>query len=101
MFAHGDLWHAIDLLAERSGLSASGLARKAGLDATSLNKSKRMHPDGRERWPSTETLSKLLTAAEMDLLAFAQLVNSLSEQTDAPTGDQDQLAGEEERRAAA
>ncbi|WP_114947623.1 helix-turn-helix transcriptional regulator [Microvirga calopogonii] len=101
MFAHGDLWQAIDLLAERCGSSTSGLALKAGLDATSLNKSKRMNSDGRERWPSTETLSKLLAAAETDLLAFAQLMNSLSEESDVPIGDREQVDGMEKTRAAA
>jgi phage repressor protein C with HTH and peptisase S24 domain len=101
MFAHGDLWHAIDLLAERSALSTSGLAREAGLDSTSLNKSKRMSPDGRERWPSTETLSKLLAAAEVDLLAFATLMNSFPEQIDAPIGDREQVDELEQSRAAA
>ena len=101
MFAHEDLWQAIDLLAERSGLSTSGLARKAGLDATSLNPSKRVSSDGRERWPSTETLSKLLAAAETDLLAFATLMNSLPEQIDMPIGDREQFDEMEQTRAAA
>lgn len=56
---HQDIWRAIDLLAESHGLSASGLARAAGLDPTSFNPSKRATPDGRPRWPSTETLAKI------------------------------------------
>jgi phage repressor protein C with HTH and peptisase S24 domain len=101
MFAQEDLWQAIDLLAERAGLSTSGLARKAGLDATSLNPSKRVSPDGRERWPSTETLSKLLAAAETDLLAFATLMNSLPDQMERTTGDREQFDEMEQSRAAA
>ena len=56
---HQDIWRAIDLLAETRGLTPSGLAKMAGLDATSFNLSKRITPDGRARWPSTETLSKV------------------------------------------
>jgi len=56
---HHDIWRAIDLLAENHGLSASGLAKLAGLDPTSFNPSKRATTDGRARWPSTETLVKI------------------------------------------
>ena len=56
---HQDIWRAIDLLAESNGLSASGLAKLAGLDPTSFNPSKRSTTDGRARWPSTETLAKI------------------------------------------
>jgi phage repressor protein C with HTH and peptisase S24 domain len=62
MLTHGQLWGALDRLAERAGLSPSGLARRAGLDPTTFNKSKRITPDGRERWPSTESLAKALAA---------------------------------------
>ena len=55
MLTHAQIWHAIDSLAERYGLSASGLARKAGLDPTTFNVSKRQSVDGRLRWPSTES----------------------------------------------
>ena len=43
---HGQVWIALDRLAERAGLSASGLARRAGLDPTTFNRSKRVTPDG-------------------------------------------------------
>lgn len=71
---HSQIWRAIDALAARRGLSASGLARAAGLDPTTFNKSKRQTPDGRERWPSTESLSRALTAAETGWDEFAALV---------------------------
>lgn len=67
MLSHQQIWAAIDRLAERNGLSASGLARRAGLDATSFNKSKRMSSDGRPRWPSTESLAKVLEATGASL----------------------------------
>ena len=60
--SHSTIWAGIDKLANRHGLSVSGLARLAGLDATAFNKSKRISKDGRERWPSTESLAKVLDA---------------------------------------
>jgi len=60
--SHHDIWDAIDALASRHGLSASGLARRAGLDATAFNPSKRVLADGRRRWPSTESIAKVLEA---------------------------------------
>jgi phage repressor protein C with HTH and peptisase S24 domain len=62
MLTHGDVWNAIDAIADRHGLSASGLARIAGLDATAFNRSKRVSKDGRARWPSTESIAKVLEA---------------------------------------
>ena len=62
MFSHDRIWAAIDALAERNRLSPSGLARRAGLDPTSFNKSKRQGVDGRQRWPSTESIAKVLDA---------------------------------------
>src|SRR5579863_3696822 len=62
MLTHAQLWTALDRLAVRAGLSASGLAKAAGLDPTSFNKSKRITPEGRERWPSTESIAKALAA---------------------------------------
>lgn len=70
MLSHQRLWSAIDLLAQRRGLSASGLARKAGLDPTTFNRSKRQALDGRQRWPSTESISKVLTATETSIEEF-------------------------------
>ncbi len=58
--SHSAIWAGIDELARRHGLSVSGLARLAGLDATAFNKSKRVSRDGRERWPSTESIAKIL-----------------------------------------
>jgi phage repressor protein C with HTH and peptisase S24 domain len=71
---HGQVWIALDRLAERAGLSASGLARRAGLDPTTFNRSKRVTPDGRERWPSTESLAKALAATGSSIDTFVQLI---------------------------
>src|SRR5882672_6369771 len=64
MLTHDQIWTALDRLAERAGLSPSGLAKRAGLDPTTFNKSKRITTDGRERWPSTESVSKALAATD-------------------------------------
>ncbi|WP_163478668.1 helix-turn-helix transcriptional regulator, partial [Klebsiella pneumoniae] len=71
---HEQIWTAIDRLAERYGFSASGLARHAGLDATSFNRSKRVGADGRKRWPSTESVSKVLAATGAQLDDFLRLI---------------------------
>lgn len=74
MLSHESIWSALDALAERHGLTASGLARRAGLDPTAFNKSKRTGADGRQRWPSTESLSKVLDATGSTLDDFMSLV---------------------------
>jgi phage repressor protein C with HTH and peptisase S24 domain len=71
---HDQVWTALDRLAERAGLSASGLAKKSGLDPTTFNKSKRVTSDGRERWPSTESISKALAATTSSIDSFVQLI---------------------------
>ncbi|TVR12022.1 MAG: helix-turn-helix transcriptional regulator [Salinarimonadaceae bacterium] len=75
MLTHSQIWSAIDRLAERHGLSASGLARRAGLDATSFNKSKRVSADGRERWPSSESIAKILAATSSSAREFVGLID--------------------------
>ncbi|TGQ44612.1 helix-turn-helix transcriptional regulator [Mesorhizobium sp. M00.F.Ca.ET.216.01.1.1] len=78
MLSHDRVWAAIDALAERYSLSASGLARRAGLDSTAFNKSKRLSSDGRPRWPSTESLAKIIEATGASLDEFAGLVEGRS-----------------------
>ncbi|MGD9816195.1 MAG: S24 family peptidase [Hyphomonadaceae bacterium] len=72
---HAHIWRAIDALAARRGMSASGLARAAGLDPTTFNKSKRQTPDGRARWPSSESIARALAAAETSWDEFAALIS--------------------------
>jgi phage repressor protein C with HTH and peptisase S24 domain len=72
---HEDIWRALDTLAAENGLSASGLARRSGLDPTTFNPSKRRMPDGRARWPSTESIAKVLDATGASLEAFTSLVS--------------------------
>jgi phage repressor protein C with HTH and peptisase S24 domain len=75
MLTHAQIWTAIDRLAARAGLSASGLAKKAGLDPTTFNKSKRITPDGRARWPSTESVAKSLAATGTSVETFIALIS--------------------------
>ena len=81
--SHARLWKALDALARREGTSPSGLARRAGRDATSFNPSKRFGPGEppRPRWPSTESLTRVLEATGLSLAAFAALAD------DAPAED--------------
>jgi phage repressor protein C with HTH and peptisase S24 domain len=75
MLKHADIWRAIDRLAAKHGLSASGLARRAGLDATSFNKSKRATREGKPRWPTTESLAKVLAATGENMAGFVGLMS--------------------------
>jgi phage repressor protein C with HTH and peptisase S24 domain len=74
MLTHTRIWNAIDQLAEAHGMSASGLAKKAGLDPTTFNRSKRIAADGRPRWPSTESVAKILHATGSTLENFLDIV---------------------------
>ncbi|HEX9904022.1 MAG TPA: helix-turn-helix transcriptional regulator [Propylenella sp.] len=73
MWNHESVWGAIDALAARHGLSTSGLAKKSGLDPTAFNPSKRHGGDGRPRWPSTESIAKVLAATGESLEGFVGL----------------------------
>lgn len=75
MLTHAQIWSAIDRLAARAGLSPSGLAKRAGLDPTTFNKSKRITPEGRPRWPSTESVSKSLAATGVTIEQFVALLS--------------------------
>jgi phage repressor protein C with HTH and peptisase S24 domain len=74
MLTHAQIWSALDRLAARAKLSPSGLAKRAGLDPTTFNKSKRITPDGRARWPSTESIAKALQATGVTVDSFVSLI---------------------------
>ncbi len=74
MLTHAQIWTALDRLAALAGLSPSGLAKKSGLDPTTFNKSKRITPNGRTRWPSTESVAKALAATGTAIDSFVQLI---------------------------
>lgn len=75
MFTHTQIWSGIDRLASSFGFSPSGLAKQAGLDPTSFNKSKRISPDGKPRWPSTESISKVLSVTGATMSEFIALID--------------------------
>jgi phage repressor protein C with HTH and peptisase S24 domain len=75
MLTHKQIWSALDALAAKNRLSPSGLAKLAGLDPTTFNKSKRGAPTGKLRWPSTESISKVLAATGASLEEFVSLIS--------------------------
>ncbi|MEP6831537.1 MAG: helix-turn-helix transcriptional regulator [Rhizomicrobium sp.] len=75
MVTHLQIWRALDALAVRHGTSPSGLAKLAGLDPTTFNKSKRGTANGKLRWPSTESLAKVLAATGASLEDFVALTS--------------------------
>lgn len=75
MFSNEELWNAIDALARDNNMSPSGMARAAGLDPTTFNKSKRKSKYGQPRWLSFETLSKVLKLTNTTLSEFARYID--------------------------
>jgi len=75
MLTHKQIWNAIDRLADRRGLTPSGLARAAGLDPTTFNRSKREGANGKLRWPSTESIAKVLEATGITMDVFVGLMD--------------------------
>lgn len=71
---HNSVWQAIEDLAADRNMSCSGLARCSGLDPTIFNKSKRWTRTGKPRWPSTQSLAKVLECADADIEEFARYV---------------------------
>lgn len=74
MFTHAEVWDGIDRLARQHGLTPSGLARRAGLDPTTFNPSKRITKQHKPRWPSTESLAKILHATSTPFDSFVALM---------------------------
>nr|WP_321526714.1 hypothetical protein [uncultured Cohaesibacter sp.] len=70
MLSHEGIWRAIDALALREDISPSTLARRAGLDSSIFNRSKRFQRDGRPRWPSTESIARILDATNLSVETF-------------------------------
>ena len=66
------VWRAVDALAIKHSLSVSALAKRAGLDPTTFNKSKR-ESDGRRRWPSMESIHKILASTNTSMAEFVAL----------------------------
>jgi phage repressor protein C with HTH and peptisase S24 domain len=83
MLTHSQIWQAIDTLADRHNLSPSGLAKLAGLDPTTFNKSKRA-AGGKLRWPSTESVAKALEAVGATFAEYVALMEPQSGAARAP-----------------
>lgn len=71
---HEDIWKAIEKFASNHKMSCSGLAKNSGLDPTTFNKSKRWSKEGQPRWPSTLSISKILTSTGTNIEDFAKLI---------------------------
>ena len=82
---HYQIWHAIELFAHDHGMSCSGLAKVSGLDPTTFNKSKRMTVFGQPRWPSTCSISKILSATGASAKDFFKYITD--ETTDNTNND--------------
>ncbi|MEZ5823464.1 MAG: helix-turn-helix transcriptional regulator [Geminicoccaceae bacterium] len=85
MLTHDQVWRGIDRLALRNELSPSGLAKRAGLDPTTFNKSKRITKEGKLRWPSTESIAKILEATQTSMADFVRLIDGNGETGEAIT----------------
>jgi len=77
MITNEKIWMALDRLAQEHGLTAGGLARAAQLDQTIFNPSKRrLKATGRERWPSSETIAKVLNVIGISRAQFGAMVDA-------------------------
>lgn len=73
---HHAIWLALDSLAAAHGMSASGLAVRAGRDPTAFNKSKRVSKRGERHWPTMETVAAALTATGVSFTEFGMMVDA-------------------------
>ena len=80
LLTHEQIWTALDRLAAQASLSPSALAKRAGLDPTTFNKSKRITANGHERWPSTESVAKAIAATDSSIESFVQLIGDSARQ---------------------
>ena len=71
---HQEIWQAIDNFAFQQKMSCSGLAKFAGLDATTFNKSKRWSKYGQPRWPSTGSIAKILNSTGKTISDFIKCI---------------------------
>ena len=71
---HEDVWRAIERFATEHGMSCSGLAKCSGLDPTTFNRSKRWSKEGQPRWPSTNSISKILSSTGASIQDFTKFI---------------------------
>ena len=77
---HEDVWHAIERFATDHGMSCSGLAKSSGLDPTTFNRSKRWSRAGQPRWPSTNSISKILASTGSSIQDFTKYIDAPSKE---------------------
>ncbi|MBR5354942.1 MAG: hypothetical protein IK122_02355 [Alphaproteobacteria bacterium] len=73
---HAELWMGICNLAENFHISCSRLAKISGLNPTTFNPSKYILHNGRLRWLSMYSLSRVLDATGISLAEFATFLPS-------------------------
>lgn len=76
---HEDVWRAIERFATEHGMSCSGLAKCSGLDPTTFNKSKRWSKEGQPRWPSTNSISKILSSTGSKIQDFTKFIDPVEQ----------------------
>jgi phage repressor protein C with HTH and peptisase S24 domain len=81
MLTHWQIWSAVEALASKNGLTPSGMAKKAGLDPTTFNRSKRVTKSGKPRWPSTESIARILEATGATFEEFSALIMSAGDKS--------------------
>ena len=70
---HDEVWNAIERFAGERCMSCSRLARQSGLNATTFNRSKRWSKEGQPRWPSTQSIAKILSSTGADISDFVKV----------------------------
>lgn len=70
---HNDLYMAIDLMAKDLNTSRSGLCAAAGIDISTLNKSREIM-GGIPHWPTTKTIFAILNAFNVSATDFAKYI---------------------------
>lgn len=73
MITHKDIWNTIDAVANNNNITPSRMAINCGLDSTTFNKSKRLGAYGKLRWPSSETITKILDRHNLSMSEFGYL----------------------------
>lgn len=73
---HEQIWHAIDMFAKEHHMSCSGLAKCSGLDPTIFNKSKRFSKYEQPRWPSTNSIAKIISATNSTPQDFFKFIKN-------------------------
>ena len=76
MLTHDLIWKSVDHISMQLRLTPIGLARRAGLDATILNKCERLR-NGQPHWPSMSTIAKILNVAGLSLGQWGEVIEDL------------------------